>query len=214
MLITKEQLRRIATTLSSERAAYMADLLNEICPKYGIDTLDEFHEFLANVVQESGEFAHKTENMNYSAQGLANTWPTRFSLTSTKPYRPNGKAALLHRKPGEIANEVYGGRMGNDRQGEGWRYRGGGFIGLTGKEVYTKYAAHIGKSVGEASELVRTTDRYALDSAAWFFSVLKGLNDEAERDEWKKIVKSINGGYIGMDVRTKYYERVKQVLGD
>lgn len=207
MLITKEQLRRIATTLSSERAVYMADLLNEICPKYGIDTLDEFHEFLANVVQESGEFAHKTENMRYtSAQRLIKVWPGRFKTLAD--------TAGLVNNPEALANNVYGGRMGNSAPGDGWLFRGGGFIGLTGREVYTKYAKHIGMSVDVTAVLVRTTDRYALDSAAWFFSVLKGLNDEAERDEWKKIVKSINGGFIGMDVRTKYYERVKQVLGD
>lgn len=212
ILITPEQLKLIAPTLSIERARAIAGLLNEICPKYGMDTRDEFKEYLSNVVQESGEFSAKTENMNYSAQGLANTWPLRFSKTKTKPYLPNDLAISLARKPVEIANMVYGGRMGNDRQGDGWRYRGGGYIGLTGKEVYTKYAAHIGKPVGETADLVRSTDEYAIDSSVWFFSVLKGLNDEAERDEWLKIVKSINGGYIGLADRNRYMARVNQIL--
>lgn len=212
MLITGPQLKLIAPTLSIDRATVLADLLNEICPKYGMDTRDEFKEFLANVVQESGEFNHKTENMNYRAERLAAVWPHRFSKTSKPPYIPNDLAKSLHQKPVEIANLVYGGRMGNTLQGEGWRYRGGGFIGLTGKEVYSKYAAHIGKTVGETADLVRSSDRYALDSAAWFFSVLKGLNDEAARDEWLKIVKSINGGYIGLSDRNRYLARVNQVL--
>lgn len=211
-LITPTQLKLIAPTLSMDRATVLADLLNEICPKYGMDTLDEFKEFLANVVQESGEFSAKTENMNYRAERLAVVWPARFSKTSKPPYIPNDLAKSLHQKPVEIANVVYGGRMGNTQQGEGWRYRGGGFIGLTGKEVYSKYAAHIGKTVGEAADLVRSTDRYALDSAAWFFSVLKGLNDEAQRDEWLKIVKSINGGYIGLADRNRYMEKVNKIL--
>jgi putative chitinase len=206
MLITKEQLKQIATTLSDERAAYMADLLNEICPKYGIDTLDKFHEFLANVVQESGEFSHKVENMNYSANRLLAVWPSRFkNLFEAQKYA---------RKPVELSNFVYGGRMGNNQPNDGWDFRGGGFIGLTGREVYTKYGNYIGKDPVEAANLVRTEDYYALDSAAWFFSVLKGLNDEAERDEWRKVVKSINGGFIGMDVRTKYYERIKKIIPD
>lgn len=204
-LITKEQLRGIATTLSSDRAGVMADLLNEICPKYGIDTLDEFHEFLANVLQESGEFSNKVENMNYTtAARIKAIWPSRFkTLASASPYVKNSKA---------LANLVYGGRMGNTQTNDGWDFRGGGFIGLTGREVYTKYAAYIKKPVLETAELVRTTDYYALDSASWFFSILKGLNDEAERDEWKKVVRSINGGFIGLDVRTKYYERIGKVL--
>ena len=205
-LITKEQLKQIAPTLSDERAAYMADLLNEICPNYGIDTLDKFHEFLANVVQESGEFSHKVENMNYSANRLFAVWPSRFkNLFEAQKYA---------RKPVELSNFVYGGRMGNNQPNDGWDFRGGGFIGLTGREVYTKYGNYIDKDPFLSAQLVRSEDYYALDSAAWFFSVLKGLNDEAERDEWRKVVKSINGGFIGMDVRAKYYERVKQVLGN
>jgi len=203
-LIKKEELKQVAPTLTDERAAYMADLLNGICPKYRIDTLDEFHEFLANVLQESGEFSHKVENMNYSANRLLVVWPSRFkNLFDAQKYA---------RKPIELSNFVYGGRMGNNKPNDGWDFRGGGFIGLTGREVYTKYGNYIGKDPVEAANLVRTSDYYALDSAAWFFSVLKGLNDEAERDEWRKVVRSINGGFIGLDVRTKYYERIKRVL--
>jgi len=205
MLITPEQLRQIEPRLTPTRAKEMADLLNEICPKYGISTIDVFEEFLANVMQESGAFSHKVENMNYSALRITEVWPSRFkTLAEAKPYARN---------PQLLANKVYGGRMGNDTKNDGWIFRGGGFIGLTGREVYTLYAKYIGKPVEETAELVRTTDRFALDSACWFFSTLKGLNDEAERDEFLKIVKSINGGYIGLKDRQKYYDKVKQVLG-
>lgn len=204
-LITPAQLKQCAPTLTDQRAATMAGLLNTVCPRYGIDTKDEFHEFLANVLQESGEFAHKVENMRYtSARRIRAIWPSRFKTEADAlPYVNN---------PVELANLVYGGRMGNDRQGEGWRFRGGGFIGLTGKEVYSKYARYLNMPVGQVAELVRTDDKYALDSAAWFFAVLKGLNDEAERDEMAKIIRSINGGMIGADVRMKYYERVKKYV--
>lgn len=212
ILITPPQLKLICPTISIERAKVLADLMNEICPRYGMDTRDEFKEFLANVAQESGEFSHKTENMNYRADRLAAVWPHRYSVTKKPPYIPNARAKALHLKPVEVANDVYGGRMGNDQPGDGYRFRGGGFIGLTGKDVYSKYAAHIRKSVAEAADLVRSSDRYALDSACWFFSVLKGLNDEAERDEWLKIVKSINGGYIGLSDRNRYMDRVNKIL--
>lgn len=204
-LILPEQLHKIEPRLNFERCKEMAALLNEICPKYGIDTKDIFEEFLANVMQESGAFSHKVENMNYSAERIVQVWPARFkTVAEARPYSRN---------PQLLANKVYGGRMGNDTKNDGWIFRGGGFIGLTGREVYTLYAKYIGKPVEETAELVRTTDRFALDSACWFFSTLKGLNDEAERDEFLKIVKSINGGYIGLKDRQKYYDKVKQVLG-
>jgi putative chitinase len=212
ILITGPQLKLIAPSLSLQRAETIAGLLNETCPKYGMDTLDEFKEFLANIVQESGEFSAMVENMNYTAERLAQVWPHRFSISSKPPYLPNALAKSLHRKPVDIANNVYGGRMGNNQPNDGWDFRGGGPIGLTGREVYTKYGKHIGKDPVMAAQLVRTDLRYAIDSACWFFSVLKGLNDEAERDEWLKIVKSINGGTIGLSDRNRYMARVNQIL--
>lgn len=218
ILITPPQLKLICPTISIERAKVLADLMNEICPRYGMDTRDEFKEFLANVAQESGEFSHKTENMNYRADRLAAVWPHRYSVTKKPPYIPNARAKALHLKPVEIANDVYGGRMGNIQLMDGYYFRGGGFIGLTGREVYTLYQKFVNQrdktrlTVDQVANLVRTEDRWALDSACWFFSVLKSLNDEAERDEWLKIVKSINGGYIGLADRNRYMDRVNKVL--
>lgn len=204
-LITPEQLKAIATTLSPERCKEMADLLNELCPKYGIVTTDVFHEFLANVLHESGEFNLKDENMNYSASRLRAVWPSRFpSFTAANQYARN---------PKKLANFVYGGRMGNKPgTDDGWTFRGSGFVGLTGREMYTKYAKYINKPVEEAANLIRTTDRYALDSALWFFCVLKNLEPLAENDEFTKIVKHINGGLIGLADRQKYYERAKKII--
>lgn len=209
-LITAEHLDQCTTHLSKERCIVMASLLNKLCPMYGIKTKDVLHEFLANVLQESLEFQHKVENMYYRAQTLADTWPGRYSSTTKKPYSPNGKASKLAGKPKELAIDVYGGRMGN-RPGteDGWNLRGGGFIGLTGFYVYDafrKYKGH--KTVEETAEYVRGSDYGALDSALWFFCVLKDLMDEADRDEMIGIVKEINGGTIGLKDRMYYYKLV------
>lgn len=209
-LIDGEQLQHCAVSLSNGRAMIMAGLLNKLCPAYGITTKDVLHEFLANVLQESLEFQHKVENMNYRAVTIVNTWPKRFYLMV--PAAGKLDANKYARKPKELAIAVYGGRMGNNQPGDGWRFRGGGYIGLTGREVYGKYAAYIGKEIGEAADLVRSQDYYALDSAFWFFYILKGLKDESIRDEFLGIVKSINGGTIGLKDRKFYYDRIKAVV--
>jgi putative chitinase len=205
MLITSGQLKKVATTLSHDRCEEMADLLNELGAKYGVVNKDVFHEFAANVIQESGEFAHKRENMSYSAKRMMQVWPSRFpNLASAQPYAHN---------PEKLSNLVYGKRMGNVQPGDGWAFRGGGFIGLTGREVYAKYAKYAGyTSVEACAEDVRNSDKAALDSAYWFFCVLKDLEDEADRDEMIGIIKSINGGLIGKDVRLMYYERCKKYI--
>lgn len=201
MLITPDQLNKVTDSLSLVRCNVLSDLLNAACDRYGVTSFDQFDEFLANLLQESGECQHKTENMNYRAETLMKVWPSRFpNLAAAQPFARNPEA---------LANKVYGGRMGNNQPGDGWRFRGGGFIGLTGREVYTKYAAYLGKEVGETADLVRSEDYYALDSAFWFFYILKGLKDESERDEFIGIVKSINGGTIGLKDRQFYYNRIK-----
>lgn len=188
-----------------DRCILLARLMDGLCVKYGVANKDEFEEFLANVAQESMEFGHKQENMNYRASTMMKVWPRRFP-DFTSCY---GLAGV----PRALANRVYGDRMGN-RPGtdDGWNFRGGGFIGLTGREVYTKYAEFIGVTPEKAAELVRTTDEYAMDSAFWFFYVLKNLEGKAVQDDFVGIVKSINGGLIGLDVRKRYYELVKLVL--
>lgn len=204
-MITKETLAQIAPTLKGVKLQSITDLLNELCPQYGLTSTEAFRKFLANVTQESGEYAHKSENMNYTkATTIQKTWPSRFpTVQSALPFAKNPQA---------LANKVYGGRMGNTEPNDGWHYRGAGFIGITGKETYTKYAQYINKPVNEAADLMRSTDRYALDSALWFFCVLKNLIPIAETQDLKKTVKAINGGLIGLPAREIYYNRCKQFI--
>lgn len=195
---------QVAQSLNLNRATELSSLFNKLCVKYGVTTTDQFDEFLANVTQESGEFAHKVENMNYRAVTLRKVWPSRFPTLDI--------ANQYAMQPIKLANFVYGDRMGNNQPGDGWQFRGGGFIGLTGREVYSKYANYLGKNVIETSDWVRNTDEGALDSAFWFFYVLKSLKDEAEKDDIIGIIKSINGGLIGKDVRLMYYKRAQNAL--
>jgi putative chitinase len=206
MLITPQQLNTVATNINSQRAEVMAGLLNELCQKYGITDTNPFQMFLANVIQESGEFAHKQENMNYRPQTLMRVWPSRFkTLALANQYAGN---------PEKLANLVYANRMGNGdtASGDGWEFKGGGFIGLTGRTLYTQYAKFIGMDVKAASDSIRNDDRFALDSACWFFAIFKKLIPVAQAGNFKAVVKGINGGYIGLDVRQMYYDRLKKVF--
>lgn len=206
-LITGNQLKTIAATLTLERCNDLAGMLNKKADEYGVTSMNEFGEFLANVTQESGEFRHKSEDMSYSAKRIVHLFPKRFpTLASALPYE---------HKPKEFANKLYGGRYGN-RPGtdDGWNLRGGGFIGLTFYEVWKKYADYKKVIVEQASEYVRNSDDGALDSAFWFFYVLKNLKQPAVDNNFIGIVKSINGGTIGLETRKTYYARIKKIFPD
>lgn len=205
-LVTGQQLKAITTTLNTERCNELAELLNEKCEEYGVKTIDEFSEFLANITQESGEYRHKTEDMSYSAKRIVQLFPKRFpTLAAALPYAHNPKS---------FANKLYGDRYGN-RPGtdDGWNLRGGGFIGLTFYDTWKKYADYKKQTVEQVSDYARNSDEGAMDSAFWFFYVLKNLKQQAVDDNFIGIVKSINGGTIGLSTRQQYYNRIKHFIG-
>ncbi len=215
-LITAEQLMKVAKAMSPERAMIMAGLLNDMCPVFGIKTKDALHEFLANVLHESGEFTERVENMNYRAATIVRVWPSRFAMPDSKGAVPKGKldANKYARNPKALAVATYGGRMGN-RPGteDGWQLRGSGFIGLTGFYIFDAFRKFKGwETVEETAQYCRNSDRGGLESALWYFCVLKDLIDDAERDEMIGIVRDINGGLIGLKDRQKYYELAKKYV--
>jgi putative chitinase len=208
-LITPEQLKAVCKTISLDRAKVLSDLMNLSFPKYGIDTPARIQAFVSQIAHESGEFTIKTESMNYThAERIVAIWPSRFNLDGSNNKRNANEYVKNQEK---LANTVYSGRMGNGdaASGDGFRYRGGGFMQLTGKESYAHYAAYIGKEVGETADLVRGTDEYALDSACWEFAIDKKLNAKADAREFVAITKSINGGTIGLAERQAYYQKAQ-----
>lgn len=114
------------------------DPVNDTLAEFDIDLPSDVAAFLATCAHESGDFTQLVENLNYSAQALANTWPNRYSSTGKSGGAPNALANRIARNPEAIANNCYADRMGNGNEasGDGWRYRGRGLIQLTGLSNY------------------------------------------------------------------------------
>lgn len=205
-MVTDIQLKQICSRLNDQRAIEVADTINKVCPMYGINTSDILHEFLANVIHESAEFTRYEENLRYSARRLMQVWPSRFkTLDVAKQYEYNAP---------KLAEFVYGGRrdLGNVKEGDGFTFRGSGAIQTTGRRNTELFAAYmkskfgIDKTPEQMAILMRTTDEYAIHSACYFFAVSKKLIQAAIDDNIELIAKRINGGFIGMKDRTKYYK--------
>jgi putative chitinase len=175
--------------------------------KFQINTPLRLAHFLAQCGHESGGFRATQENLNYSAKGLNGIFKKYFPTeAAAKPYE---------RQPAKIASKVYGGRMGNgpESTGEGFKFRGRGYIQLTGKENYTAF----GKSINEdiLSNPDKVASDYALLSAAWFFSKngLHKMADEGATDTVvTKITKRVNGGTIGLADRIKHFKEYYHLL--
>lgn len=210
-LITTEVLLMIAPHMTRERAQIKVDAMNELLPKYGITNQNEFEEYLANVLHETGGFRIRTESMNYTlAQRIVEIWPSRFNLTGTGG-RLN--ANLFVRQPVKLANAAYNGRMGNrSNTNDGFDFRGGGDPQLTGRDAYTLFASDSNRtynkklSISEWANLIRESDYWAV-AAGGFFYKWKNIGPMARTNNMSGVVVRWNGGKIGMADRLKWLGR-------
>lgn len=196
-MITLNQLEKILPT-NNDISKWLTPL-NTILPKYEINTDLRIACFLAQTGHESADYKRLSENLNYSAQGLANTWPKRYAIPNTK--KPNALALRIERNPEEIANHTYCDRNGNGpyESGDGWKYRGRGLIQLTFKSNYEAFAHSINKSLDEIIVYIETPAG-AIESACWFWKS-NNLNVLADKADMELITKRINGGTIGLEDR-------------
>jgi len=165
--------------------------------KYELSTPLRIAHFMAQIEHESG-LKPISENLNYSAKGLLKTFQKYFFDYNVNEYARN---------PISIANRVYSKRMGNgsETSGEGWRYRGRGFIQITGKENYFRLSNDTDIDFLKNPDLL-LEEANAIISALWFWN-LKGLNDLADKNDIVGITKKINGGLNGIEHRKELLKK-------
>ena len=186
MTLTKDRIIHILH--GNADAAAWADAALEILPKYEINTPNRIAGFFAQCGHESMNFTVLSENLNYRAETLEK----RFSKYFSKAGR---NAADYAKQSEKTANVVYGGRMGNVQEGDGYRFRGRGVIQLTGRDNYTAFGKTVGLSPEQVIDYVQTK---------------KGACDGGDI---VKMTKLVNGGTNGLEDRRKHYEDALKVLG-
>ena len=174
--------------------------------RFGITNTLRLAHFLSQCGHESGGFKAVRENLNYSAKGLVGIFKKYFSPTLAVAYE---------RQPDKIANRVYAGRMGNgdENSGDGYKFRGRGYIQLTGKENYTRFDATVPENIIADPDLVAT--KYPLASAAFFFNSNKlwAICDRGATPEVvTAVTKRVNGGTIGLADRNKHFNEYYNLL--
>ena len=172
--------------------------------KYGLTTKLRIAHFMAQIEHESG-LKPISEKLNYSASRLLQIFPKYFNTE---------KALLYANKPQLIANKVYANRMGNglEDSGEGWKYRGRGFIQITGKENYFRLANDTDLDCLKNPDLL-LDEANAMVSAVWFWN-LKGLNKLADKDDIVGITKRVNGGMNGLEHRKELLKKYKNLFAE
>lgn len=173
---------------------------------YNINTPLRLAHFLSQCAHESGNFKLTYEKLNYSAKSLTTTFGKYFPGTLSESYA---------RRPQMIANRVYASRMGNgdEASGDGYTFRGRGYIQLTGKANYVEFDKVVVENILASPNLVAT--QYPLLSAAWFWNK-NNLNAIADKGNSVDIVtavtKRVNGGINGLPDRIKHFDEYYALL--
>jgi putative chitinase len=186
--------------IKTKLPANVLDQIPDIEAKFGLNSNIRLAHFLSQCAHESGNFKVFTENLNYSAKGLRSIFG--------KYFKDDASALAFERKPEKIANRVYSSRMGNgdEASGDGWKFRGRGYIQLTGKDNYSQFDKSVADDILANPDLVAT--KYPLMSAAFFFernNLWKICDGGADKEDVIALTKRINGGTHGLEDRlTKF----------
>ena len=178
-----------------------------VMEKFQINTPLRLCHFLSQCAHESNDFKAVTENLNYSAKSLM--------ITFKKYFPTEDKALAYERKPEKIANLVYANRMDNgaEESGDGFKYRGRGYIQLTGKVNYKAFDKVVEDDIVATPELVAT--KYPLLSAAWYWNSrnINKVCDKGDTDSvTTEVTKLVNGGTIGLDDRIAHFKKYYGLL--
>lgn len=202
-----KRVQRFVGDYASSLDEELLRVLNQVVAHYKIgENPRRFSHFMAQLAHESAHFTAMEENLNYSTQGLMKIFRSKF--------RDEAEAASYARQPEKIANRVYANRIGNgdEESGDGWRYRGRGFIQLTGRANYRAIGNRLELDLENDPDVVASNPVIALQVAANYWDS-RNLNEVADRDDIFEVTRLINGGHNGIDDRKHLLGVAKSIWG-
>lgn len=185
---------------------FVIDQLPSVIIKFNISNILRLSHFLSQCAHESGNFRATVENLNYSEDGLKKIFPKYF---------PGNLSSQYARNPEKIGSRVYANRMGNADEitKEGFKYRGRGYIQLTGKNNYIGFSKFIGEDTVLNPDIIST--KYPLASAAYFFNsnnLWSSCDKGSSVDVIREVTRRVNGGSNGLNDRINYFNEIYRRL--
>jgi putative chitinase len=204
-LVTETQLRKLFPAAKDATIKAFAAKSPALFKEFGLSEKRIRTEyFLAQIAHETGALTRSVENLNYTAKRITEIWPSRFpTIASAEPFGNN---------PEKLANKVYANRMGNGppESGDGYRYRGRGYIQITGKDGYRQTGLRAGLDlVANPEKAIETEHALRVACAFWKW---KDLNPLCDQRKFEEVTRRINGGLIGYDDRLEWLKKVRSAL--
>lgn len=211
MIITLDRFRAFAPGCTLTNALAIVPALEAGRAAAGLTTPLRVCHFLAQAAHESQGFTRFEEDLSYSAERMARVWPGRYAVDPKAKVRvPNALAKSLARKPEALANNAYGGRFGNVKPGDGWKYRGRGIFMITFEANYRLAEGWAGLPLRAKPELA--ADPATAAGIALSYWKHKALNDEADRNDIEAITRAVQGGQEGLAQRSAWLAKAVRIF--
>lgn len=183
-LVTFEDIKLISPKAKDEFVQAFIDAEDSF-EEAGINTRLRMAHFIAQVMTETGGLKRIDEDMNYSYKSLMRVFSRRVVS--------EGKAREIAGKPNAVANWVYRKRLGNGDfdTGDGWSYRGSGFIQLTGRENFRLRGREVGLNLEANPELGRQAREGLMAAIAYWKA--RNINAAADNNDLKRVRILVNG---------------------
>jgi len=203
-IITSDRLKALSPTILATRATDYAPALDGVLAMAELDTSLRVSHFMAQLAYESAGFKALVESLNYQAATLVKVFPTRVPTLAQAQ-------ALVAQGPAAIAEAIYGNRsdLGNTQPGDGYKYIGRGFIMITGRANYTRYATLIGQPLVDQPQLLEQPISAAQAAAAFWKAT--NINAKADADDISGVTKLVNGGLNGLSGREALLKTAKTI---
>lgn len=215
MLVTAAEITRFAPHSAAHRRQAIAEALSETMPAYGIDTPLRIQHFLAQIAHECGGFTITRENMRYRAERIVEIFGVgRHSarVTAEEAQRLAGNGPALANRVYGLGNPKKAAELGNTGPNDGWLYRGGGWLQLTGKGAYARVGAKIGIDLVANPDLTSASPLVAARIAcAEFVSLNDSILFYCDADDILRVTRSVNGGRNGLADRIAYLKSAKEI---
>ncbi len=208
-MITRDQFKKAAGIMDALADKWFPHV-DAAMKEFGIDTPKRQVYFIAQIGTESAGFTRVSESLNYSVEGLK-IFNSRLTEAQRQQFgRQPGAASLSAERQAAIANLVYGGRYGNNLNGDGWKYRGRGLKQVTFRANYEACGKALNLPLLDNPDLL-LQDANAARSAGWFWKS-NNCNQYADHDDIVGLTRVINGGSNGLADRRARTDKALQVL--
>ncbi|EJE8558506.1 glycoside hydrolase family 19 protein [Vibrio vulnificus] len=233
---TLEMLQEVYPRVKNSKIEFLRGVVNELNAHvefYKLDTPLRRAHFFAQIMQETGANLSTEELFRYSFRGLVLTFRNfasdkvsakELSYDESVPGKNTKRDGSTLTKADfiRVANIAYGGRMGNDKVNDGWKFRGRGLKQLTGKNNYATFDKWHSKNKREWSEDINVSFvdnpdllfevKYAVRSAAFFWvtnNLYKLADNGVEYSDSQAITAIVNKN---TDSYIKRFENLQRLL--